>query len=467
MDPNFKRRTGHLGLIAVAVLVAAPASAAGRSDLVAAALSHGTPHVSDELIVQFHAGFGSTEQSRALARIGGRPADVVAAGARRNDGKGDLVVVKLPRGLAVAAAMRGLATESIIEFAEPNWIYQHTANSNDPYYTKGSLWGMYGNTSKPSNQYGSQAGDAQSNDCSSVWVGIIDEGYMFTHADLSANAGKNPGETGTAANGSNRETNGVDDDGNGLIDDVRGWDFVNNDNSVFDGLADDHGTHVAGTIGGVGNNSQGVSGVCWTIKLLNAKFLGNNGGTTANAIKSVDYFTDLKKRHSLNMIATSNSWGGGGFSQGLTDAIKRANDAGMLFVAAAGNSSVDCDTSSSCYPAEYGNANIIAVASLDSNGAMSSFSNWGAKTIDIGAPGRGIISTVPVRSRGNIVGGYASYSGTSMATPHVSGAAALYKQRNPSATASQVKSAIMNSTQSTTSLNGRVVSNGRLDVSNF
>jgi len=467
MFPYYRKWGVRCGLLALAVFAAAPVLAAGRPDLAFAALAKGTPHVADELIVQFHAGFGPAEQARALARIGASPADMIVAGGRRFDGKGDLVAVKLPRGLAVAAAMRNLEIESIVEFSEPNWIYQHLANSNDPFYTNGSLWGMYGDTSTPSNQFGSQAGDAATNNCGGVWVGIIDEGYMHTHEDLAANAGKNPGETGTAANGSNKETNGVDDDGNGLVDDVRGWDFVNNNNSVFDGLSDDHGTHVAGTIGGVGNNSKGVSGVCWSIKLMNAKFLGNNGGTTANAIKSVDYFTDLKTRHALNMIATSNSWGGGGFSQGLTDAIGRANTAGILFVAAAGNSNVDCDTSSSCYPAEYANANIIAVASLDSNGARSSFSNFGATTIDIGAPGRGVISTVPVRSRGRIVSGYASYSGTSMATPHVSGAAALYKQRNPEASASQVKSAIMNSALPTSSLNGKVATDGRLDVSKF
>jgi subtilisin family serine protease len=287
-----------------------------------------------------------------------------------------------------------------------------------------------------------------------VWVGIIDEGYMYTHEDLAANAGKNPGEIAG---------NAVDDDANGYVDDVYGWDFDGNNNTVYDGSQDDHGTHVAGTIGGVGGNGKGVAGVCWQVKLMDAKFLGKRGGTTANAIKAVDYFTDLKTRHDMNFVATNNSWGGGGYSQGLYDAIERANAQNILFVAAAGNGGSDGvgDDNDAVphYPSSYANANIISVAAITSSGAKSGFSNYGATSVDLGAPGSGIYSTLP--------GGYGSYSGTSMATPHVTGAAALYAAANAGASASQIKNAIMDAAVATSSLSGKTVSGGRLDVSSF
>jgi subtilisin family serine protease len=220
---------------------------------------------------------------------------------------------------------------------------------------------------------------------------------------------------------------------------------------------------VAGTIGAVGGNGIGVAGVVWNVKLLSGKFLGRRGGTTANAIKAVDYFTDLKTRHGLNIVATSNSWGGGGASALLEAAIGRANNAGILFIAAAGNSTLNCETSA-CYPAEYPNPNVIAVASIASNGTISSFSNYGSTTIDIGAPGSGIWSTVPGK---NNASAYASYSGTSMATPHVSGAAALYASINPGATAAQIKNAILTQGIATASLAGKTATGKRLNVSGF
>jgi subtilisin family serine protease len=382
-----------------------------------------------------------------------------ASNARKGVEDGELLLVTSKLGTMEAIAR--LKSLPQIEYAEPNFIYNHHAVSNDSYYLNGSLWGMYGDATSPSNTYGSQAGEAWASGntgSNTVWIGIIDEGYMYTHEDLSANAGMNPIE---AAGGA-----GIDDDGNGYTDDLFGWDFVGNDNTIFDGVDDDHGTHVAGTIGAEGGNSFGVAGVVWNVKLMNAKFLGKSGGTTANAIKAVDYFTDLKNSQGINLVATSNSWGGGGFSQALMDAIDRANNAGILFIAAAGNSTNDNDASPS-YPASYTNTNIIAVASMDSNGALSDFSNYGASSVDLGAPGRGIYSTVPVRSRGKVVAGYASYSGTSMATPHVSGAAALYASVNPSASAADIKAAIMGRTIPTSSLAGKCVSGGRLNVGEF
>jgi subtilisin family serine protease len=318
---------------------------------------------------------------------------------------------------------------------------------------------MYSASSSPANQYGCQAAEAWAagkTGSNTVYVGIIDEGYMYTHEDLGANAGTNPYEIAG---------NGIDDDGNGLKDDVYGWDFDGNNNTVFDGVGDDHGTHVAGTIGGVGGNGKGVAGVCWNIKLLDAKFLGSRGGTTANAIKAVDYFTNLKKK-GLNIVATNNSWGGGGFSQALLDAILRANDAGVLFIAAAGNSGTNNDATAS-YPSNYESPNVIAVAAINKTGGLSSFSQYGATTVDLGAPGEAIYSSVPVKSGKNVVSGYASYSGTSMATPHVTGAAALYASTHPGASAATIKAEILGSVTQTPSLSGKCVTGGRLNVSGF
>ncbi len=428
--------------IALATL-AGSAAAGGQPDKVVAELQQAQRQfVPAEMLVQFKPGVALALRQAALSRVGGKLLEQL---------RGDLHRISLPQGANLAAAVHALHAQDAIDFAEPNWIYQTTATSNDTYYTNGSLWGMYGDSSpQHTNPYGSQAGEAWDHghfSCKGVMVGVIDEGAMYSHADLKANFWKNPAEIAT---------NGVDDDGNGFVDDTRGWDFDGNNKSTYDGPQDDHGTHVSGTIGGVGGNGAGVAGICWKVKLINVKFLGVSGGTTANAIKAVDYLTDLKTRHHLNLVATSNSWGGGGFSQGLKDAIDRAGAADILFVAAAGNGGLNIDVTP-VYPASYTSANLIAVTSIDSTGAQAG--NWGPTTVDLGAPGVGIWSTVPT--------GYASYSGTSMATPHVTGGIALYAKNHPGLSAAALKAAVLGSVTATPSLAGKTLTGGRLNVSTY
>lgn len=408
--------------------------------------------VPNEILVKFKAGTDAAKKEAVLAKLGGKVKEKILTKMMEKLGEKDgIELVSIPG--KVADAVLEAKNLPDVEYAEPNYIYHHDAIFNDTYFTNGSLWGMYGDASSPANQYGSQAAEAWAAGhvgSSTVYVGIIDEGYMYTHEDLSANAGTNPGEV---------IGNGVDDDKNGYIDDVYGWDFDGNNNTIYDGSGDDHGTHVAGTIGAIGGNGKGVAGICWNVKLLNAKFLGSAGGTTANAIKAIDYFVDLKNRHHLNLVALNNSWGGGGFSQALQDAIERANQANILFIAAAGNEKRNIDRKAS-YPAAYPNANIISVASITSTGGLSSFSNYGATKVDLGAPGSAVYSTLP----GNT---YGSYSGTSMATPHVTGAAALYASTHPGAFAATIKSAILGAAVATPSLAGKTITGGRLNVSSF
>lgn len=454
----------RLTVLTAATLVAlgftSSANAGGRFDLVKQDLQMGKQYASGQMIIQYRSSATAADKMRIEKILGGSRAQTIGAKGGRLNLRGDLELVQFAAGASMASKIQLIVNDSAVDYAEPNWIVHHMAAAADPYYTNGSLWGMYGATTSPANQFGSGAGLTNDNNCAGVYIGIIDEGYMYTHEDIAANAGTVPGEVAG---------NGRDDDGNGYIDDVYGWDFDGNNNSVFDGVADDHGTHVAGTIAGVGNNGKGVAGVCHSgVKLLSAKFLGNRGGTTANAIKAVDYFTGLKSK-GLNIVATNNSWGGGGFSQGLADAIGRANTAGVLFIAAAGNSGANNDTTAS-YPSNYDYPNVIAVAALQSDGALASYSQYGATTVDIGAPGSGIYSTVPVKS-GNgktatITSGYANYSGTSMATPHVTGAAALYAAHHPGSSPATIKAALLNGTP-TTSLAGKTATGDRLNASGF
>lgn len=348
--------------------------------------------------------------------------------------------VRVPKGKSLKEVAAIYAADPDVAYVEPNYKVYASAIPNDPQY--GDLWGMP-RINAP------EIWD-QATGSSNILVAVIDTGILRTHEDLAANMWQNPGETGLDDKGHNKATNKVDDDGNGYVDDVYGWDFANEDNNPTDD--DGHGTHVAGTIGAIGNNAKGVVGVNWTVRLVALKFLGVGGGTTENAIRAVQYATTAIPGVRLS----NNSWGGGGYSQALRDAIDAAGAAGQLFIAAAGNESMNNDLIPH-YPSSYSCANIISVASIAQSGSLSSFSCFGLTSVDIAAPGSDILSTWSD-------GGYNTISGTSMATPHVAGAAALLWSMYPALSRGDIQSAILAGARANPALTGLVATGGELDL---
>ncbi|WP_293901982.1 S8 family serine peptidase [Phenylobacterium sp.] len=385
--------------------------------------------------------------------------------------------------------------------------------SNDPGVTGGQAWGMYGDTTTRVNAFGSQAGEAWTagyTGSTKVAVGLVDTGVDYTAPDLYLNIWLNQNEIPVAfkanltdvdgdgritfrdlnaaanaayvtdVNGNgridagdllhdNRWSDGVDQDNNGLTDDLIGWDFLNNDNDPMDDVG--HGTHVAGIIAAQGGNGIGVAGVTWSTQLIVAKFLGPDGGFSSDAASALDYVTAASTAAgAINVVATNNSWGGTAASFAVSAAIGRGATADILFVAAAGNGGADQigdnNDSTPTYPASYdtlgaaGYDAVISVASITSTGGLSSFSNYGVASVDLGAPGSTIYSTLPGGLYGNM-------SGTSMATPFVTGAIALYAAAVPGASAAQIRADLLASTIPTASLAGKTVTGGRLDVSSF
>ena len=410
-------------------------------------------YVPNELVVKFKANATASQRQEALDRIGGTVQERIVTQAMLHvgDKEGLTVVHTNLNAVEASGKIRGLE----VEFAEPNYIYTKDLTSADPYYTDNSLWGMNGTFGCNA----STAWGAGHTGSAGVYVGVIDEGIQFTHPDLSGQVWTNPFDP----------IDGLDNDGNGYVDDIHGWDFDGNDNTIYDGgtkgSLDDHGTHVSGTIGAK-SNTEGVVGVNWNVTIISTKFLGRRGGSLTNAVKALDYLSDLKTRHGLNIVASNNSWGGGGFAQSLLDAINRSNTQNILFIAAAGNGGSDGvgddNDAVASYPSNYDAPNVIAVAAITITGAKASFSNYGLTTVDLGAPGQGIWSSTAFNL-------YESYSGTSMATPHVTGAAALYAASHPGSSAATIKAAILNAASATptASLTGKCVTGGRLNVAGF
>ena len=392
------------------------------------------PHVDGEMIVKFKPKTARNMIS-ILSTIDAKVEHQFAS---------DAVLLKFPRNLTdddLLAKAKILFESGDIEYVEANTIIRAIDTPNDSSFSE--LWGM----DKIDAERAWEVGKGSD----SVLVGVIDTGLDYRHPDIAKNAWTNPGETGLDKNGRDKKTNGIDDDNNGFIDDFRGWDFVNNDNDPMDD--NQHGTHCAGTIGAIGNNGKGVVGVNWDISLVGIKFLSGAGsGSLSDAVKAIDYATEL------GVFLTSNSWGGGGFSQAMYDAIEKADKADILLVAAAGNSGTDNDTQAH-YPSNYDVDNVISVAASTQDDQLASFSQFGFNTVDLAAPGKDILSTVPG-------GRYASFSGTSMATPHVAGAAALIKSLEPSLTGAQIKGKILATTDPIQAFATKMRTGGRLNLYN-
>lgn len=340
------------------------------------------------------------------------------------------------RSRSTEALMRALSQRPDVEYVEPNYIVTRTKEPRDPYWT--SLWGM--------TKISAPAAWDKTTGSQNIVVGVVDTGVDYNHPDLASNIWSSTSSL-TVTIGGVKITCPAG---------TKGFNAINNTCNPLDD--EDHGTHVSGTIGAVANNGIGVVGVNWTTQIMGLKFLSANGtGYTSDAVDAIEFAVQLKQL-GVNIRVLNNSWGGGGYSTTLYNEIKRAGDNDILFVASAGNEGKNTDSTPS-YPASYNLPNIIAVAATDSKDALASWSNYGATSVDLAAPGVSILSTVRNNS-------YATWSGTSMAAPHVSGAAALVLSatRCTSLTALELKNAILNNVDLVAGLSGKVLTGGRLNV---
>lgn len=366
----------------------------------------------------------------------------------------DLELVEVPRG-AREKMLEAYRKSGLVEYAEPDYIIGALAEPNDFRFWDKSLWhlknsGIYGGT--PGADIDAATAWDTRTSAAGVIVAVVDTGVRYTHEDLRGNMWINPGESGNDANGLSKRTNGIDDDGNGYIDDVHGISALDHSGNPIDSHG--HGTHVAGIVGASTNNSIGISGVAWQVQLMALKFLDSHGqGTISGAIECLDY-ARAKGAKIVNA-----SWGGYGFSsQALQDAITNLNIAGIIFVAACGNSSGNNDVNP-LYPASYSFDNIIAVAATTRTDAPASFTNYGPTTVDLAAPGAPIFSTWHGSDSD-----YRYLDGTSQASPVVSGAAALLWAQNPALTYREVIQLIVGHTDPIPAFAGYTVSGGRLNL---
>ncbi|MFH1038706.1 MAG: S8 family peptidase, partial [PVC group bacterium] len=383
-------------------------------------------HRPDQLLVRFRADVQTSARESIHAQVGA----VRLHSYRRIP----VEVVQLPKGSDLARFIAAYEDRPEVAYAEPNYEWKADATPNDPRFDE--LWGL-DNTGQTGGTAGADISGPEAWDITTgsldIIVAVVDTGIDYNHGDLSANMWVNPNPT---------------------FGDIHGARWTNGNGTVTSGDPMDghgHGTHCSGTIGAVGNNGVGVAGVNWSVRLMGLKFLSDSGsGWTADALSALEYAID----HGAHL--TSNSWGGGGYSQALKDMIEAAGAANQLFIAAAGNDGSNTDTNPH-YPSSYDCENLIAVASGDHNDQRSGFSNYGQVSVDLAAPGSSILSTWTG-------GGYNTISGTSMATPHVAGAAALILSANPGAAHQDVKGWILGGVDVLSSWEGLTVTGGRLNA---
>lgn len=386
-----------------------------------AALSRDS-HAAGEILVKYRAEDRTAAAEAHHRRLGTRTLNFFEApGLHR---------IQLPDAMEVEDALELFGQDPLVEYVEPNYFRRLGRTPNDASYA--SLWGL--------SKIDAPGAWDLTTDCSSVVVAVIDSGVDYEHPDLAADIWVNPGEIAG---------NGLDDDANGRLEDARGWDFAYEDNDPMDAIG--HGTHVAGTIGAVGDNALGVTGLCWSGRIMALRAFDDDGNTTvAHTIEAMEYAR-------LNGAKIVNaSYADREFSQAEKDMIAQLNSAGILFVAAAGNEGIDSDQTPS-YPAGYDLPNIIAVAASNENDGLASFSNFGRVNVHVAAPGDGVVSTY-------LNDEYASSSGTSMAAPHVSGLAALVWSSNPGLSAVQVKGRILDGADRRAALEGLVFTAGVINA---
>ncbi len=395
--------------------------------------------VADHLMVRVTPGTDAAQLDQHLAQLG--------LSIRKRIPNSDYILVALPSA-DIATYDKALASlqsgSGPLLYAEPDYIAQANSDPvipNDANFSQ--LWNLQ-NTGQTGGTPGADVKATQAwavtTGSTTVVMGMIDTGIDLDHPDLAANIW---------TNGDEIPGNAEDDDANGYVDDTQGWNFVSDNNNPDDDNG--HGSHTAGIAGAVGNNLVGVSGVAQTVRLMPLKFLNASGsGTYSDALEAILYAT------AQGVLLTSNSWGGGSFSMAMRDVIQAAHDADIGFIAASGNNGEDNDDIPA-YPASFDVPNVITVGSTNHTDALSAFSNRGATTVDLAAPGEAVYSTTAN-------GSYGTMSGTSMAAPHVSGACALLKAVNPAQSFGQIKQSIVTQVDVVPALIGKVSTGGRLNI---